>query len=113
MKLSLPVIAFALIILSWFNKCSARTRDRRVPFQLRFAERAQETRGQQPGKVPLRHFPARARAIIAEKLARYAIPRSVVWVQLVLMPDKNLTRSAVILIRLNPVRRLDESRSVP
>lgn len=25
------------------------------------------------------------------------------------MPDKNLTGSAVILIRLNPVRRLDES----
>jgi len=35
--------------------------------------------------------------------------------QLVLMPDKNLTRSAVILIRLNPVRTglMGADRSVP
>jgi len=94
----------ALIIFLTFD-----TRRRRVDYvyasYLRFLH---ENEGKQPGKVPLQHF----LAIILES-SRDSPLVSHWLMQLVLMPDKNLTRSTVILIRLNLVRtRLDECRPI-
>jgi hypothetical protein len=83
----------ALIIFSTFDKRGSVAPIVNTIY-LRFSIEGNEWK--QPGKVPLRHF--LARDYLTEKLARRLV--DVVSIN----NDKNLTRSAVILIRLNPVR---------